>query len=278
MVRYSKLYSVLLGILSFLLMSSFSSWAWEELLERADTDLKAKNYLKAKENYRQVYLTEKKGSLADRGMFGMAKADYLLKNYSEATLNLKRYLSSAATEQRNEAHLMLGYIYMFDRKYTDAARAFEQVGGDFAEKAMIGRAEIALLSGKTSEAERLLERVGKGQFDGSPRAQYIQALLFARKGRGGDALADIDRLSPQALKDEDLRVEKAEIYTACGKAKEAEVMLKGIVSAPMGISEQVRARRALMRAYEVQGKRDEMLALGLELLPYDTNDEVRRKI
>lgn len=252
--------------------------ASEEILTKAAAEIKVRNYLKARDLYRDAFIAAKSGPLADQALLGIARSDYLLKNYSEAALNLKRYVANQNAADRDEALTMLGYAYLLQHKLTDADRTFSSVGGEYASKALVGRAAIALQNQQPAAAESLFARVDKRFAETDNRAIAVQAMLLARKGLGEQAVAAIDRIPAPALRDEDLRVERAEVYLVAGKAKEAETMLRSFIQNPSGRLEQVRARRVLLRAVEVQGKQDEVLSIALELLSYDPNDDVRRKV
>lgn len=252
--------------------------ASEELLAKAAKESAAKNHLKARELYREAYIAARSGPLADRGLFGLAKTEYLLKNYSEAALHLRRYAAIQGVAQRDEALLMLGYANYFQNRPAEADRIFATIGGEELGRALIGRAEIALQNQQTGSAESLFSKVDKKLAESDSRAIYVQAMLLARKGYGDQAVAMIDRLSPLVLRNEDLRVERAVVYLLSGRTKEAVVLLNSFIQTPTSGMEQVRARRALFQAYEQQGKTDELLKIGIELLQFEGNDELRRKM
>ncbi|KAF0183713.1 MAG: tetratricopeptide repeat domain protein [Nitrospirae bacterium] len=260
-----------------LFVAACPAFATEELLQKADKNLESKNYLKAKEEFREVFIAAKTGALAELALFGIAKSDFLLKNYSESVLNMQRYIASQSAARRDEARIMLGYSYLFLRKYPEAQKAFEAAGGEFAGQSLLGRAELALHAGQVKSADQLLAAVPSSSFD-SNRAMFVKALLLAKKGAGSEALSLIDKVSAPALRDEDIRVDKAEIYLLSGRIKESEAFLKSILAAPLSSVEQLRARRILLQAYERQGRTDDMLTIAQDLLSYDTNDEVRRKL
>ena len=253
-------------------------FATEELLQTAEKNLQSKNYLKAKDLFREVFLGAKDSSLSERALFGLAKSDFLLKNYSESVLNMQRYMALPNASRRDEGRLLLAYGLLFQRKNAEAQKAFEAVGGEFTSQALVGRAELALQAGQLKSAESLLASIPASFFDTNNRAQFARAFLFAKKGMGNEALSLIDKIQPAVLRDEDIRVEKAEIYMFAGKAKEAEGLLRTIIASPMGGTELVRARRLMMQVYERQGKTDAALALGNELLPFDGTDEIRRRM
>ncbi|HSW63293.1 MAG TPA: tetratricopeptide repeat protein [Dissulfurispiraceae bacterium] len=247
-------------------------------MQKADITLQSKNFLKAKEEFREAYIAAKTGTLAERALFGIAKSDFLLKNYSESVLNMQRYIAIPGAAHLDEARVLLGYSYLFQRKYPEAQKAFEAAGGDFTGQALLGRAELALHAGQVKSAEQLLASVPSSSFDSSNRAMFVKALLLAKKGAGSEAVALIDKVPAPALLDENIRVDKAEIYLLSGRTKESEALLRTILASPASGVEQVRARRILLQVYERQGRSDDMLTIAQELLPYDTTDDVRRKL
>ncbi len=268
-----------IAVCSCLLFSAaFPAFASEELLQKADKSLQLKNYLKAKEEFREIFIAAKDSSLSERALFGLAKSEFLLKNYSESVLNMQRYVAMPAASRRDEARMMLGYSYLFQRKTAEAQKAFEAVGGEFAPHALIGRAEIALQAGQVNFAETLLAGVPASFSESNNRALFVKALFLAMKGAGSEALALIDKVPPPVLRDEDIRVDKAEIYLLSGKMKEAEGLLRSLIASPISGSEQVRARRVLLQSFERQGKTDEALSLAQELLSHDSTDDMRRKL
>ena len=262
----------------FFLCGAGSAPASEEQLQKAAAEFKAKNFLKAKDLYREAYLSAKSGALADRALFGLAQAEYLLKNYSEAALNLRRYAANKNAAQRDEALFMLGSSLFFLNKLSEAERVLATVGGEFTDKATITRAEIALQNRQFGLAETLFSRVDRKLLETDNRAIYVEAMLLARKGQGNQAIATVDRIPAAALRNEDLRVERAVVYLLAGRATEAVGMLKSFLQAPLSGMEQVRARRALFQAYEQLGNAGEMVKVGTELLQFDANDDLRRRV
>lgn len=275
-VSGSFLLFILAAICSVVL--AVSAHASEEMLNKAAAELKARNYLKAKDLYREAYISAKNGPLADSGLFGLAKTEYLLKNYSEAVLHLKRYAAKQDAPQRNEALAMLGYAYFFQNRLAEADRTFSTVGGGEASRALIGRAEVALQNNQAAAAESLISRVDRTLVDTDSRAIYVQAMLLAKKGMGDQAVAMINRVPLLVLREQDLRVERAVVYLLGGKSKEAITLLNSFLASPLSGMEQARTRRALVLAYELTGKPDEMLKTALELLQFDSSDELRRKV
>lgn len=278
-----KAHAFVLFICCLLLaVSSFSddpAIASEEKLKTADEYLRTKNYIKAKEVYRDIFLAAPKGTLGEKALFGMGKADYHLKNYYEARQNIKRFISaSQIPEYRDEAHLMLGYISLHFQKFREAEQYFEAVGESLKEKANIGKAEVALKAGDMARVEYFLETLSKRTIETDPRALYMRAMLYSSKGMQRDSVSTINRILDSALKEQDIRVEKARILFNAKKLKEAERLCRSIIDSPTSSIEKINAKRVLLQIYEVEGKVDDALKLGLELSPYEPGDDFKRKI
>lgn len=278
-----KAHAFVLFICCLLLaVSSFSddpAIASEEKLKTADEYLRTKNYIKAKEVYRDIFLAAPKGTLGEKALFGMGKADYHLKNYYEARQNIKRFISaSQIPEYRDEAHLMLGYISLHFQKFREAEQYFKAVGESLKEKANIGKAEVALKAGDMARVEYFLETLSKRTIETDPRALYMRAMLYSSKGMQRDSVSTINRILDSALKEQDIRVEKARILFNAKKLKEAERLCRSIIDSPTSSIEKINAKRVLLQIYEVEGKVDDALKLGLELLPYEPGDDFKRKI
>src|SRR5271157_2797979 len=119
--------------------------SWTPALKSADNFYRMRNYNKAEEIYREVFINNRKGPLSERALFGMARTDYKLKRYSEARLNLQRFLLAyPQSEYVNEAFLLTGYILMYDQKNDQAQHYFEKIVAPLKRKAEIGIAEVAL--------------------------------------------------------------------------------------------------------------------------------------
>lgn len=278
-----KAHAFVLFICCLLLaVSSFSddpAIASEEKLKTADEYLRTKNYIKAKEVYRDIFLAAPKGTLGEKALFGMGKADYHLKNYYEARQNIKRFISaSQIPEYRDEAHLMLGYISLHFQKFKEAEQYFEAVGESLKEKANIGKAEVALKAWDMVRVEYFLETLSKRTIETDPRVLYVRAMLYSSKGMHRDSVNTINRIPDSALKEQDIRVEKARILFNAKKLKEAERLCRSIIDSPTSSIEKINAKRVLLQIYEVDGKVDDALKLGLELSPYEPGDDFKLKI
>lgn len=284
LINNKKAYAFVSVICCLLLAVSFFSdhlviASSEGRLKTADEYLRTKNYIKAKEVYRAVFLADPKGISGEKALFGIGKADYYLKNYYEARQNIKRFISiSQIPEYRDEAYLLLGYISLYFQKFKEAQQYFEAVGEPLKEKASIGKAEVALKTGDMARAEYFLSVLSKKTMETDPRALYVRAMLYSSKGMQREAVNTINRILDSALKELDIRVEKARILFNARKLKEAERLCRSIVDNPASGIEKINAKKVLLQIYEVDGKVDEALKLAIELLPYESGDDFKLKI
>lgn len=255
------------------------SAASENRLKVADEYLKTKNYIKAKEVYREIFLAEPMSISGKKALFGMGKADFYLKNYYEARQNIKRFLSSSPiSEYQDEAYIMLGYISLHFQKIKEAEQYFDAVGESLMEKANIGKAEVALKKGDIVRAEYFLSTVNKRIVETDPRVLYLRAMIYSGKGMHREAVNMINKILDSALIEHDIRVEKARIFLNAKRLKEAEKLCRSIIDKPSSNIELINAKKLLLQIYETAGKLDDALRLGLELLPYESNDNFKLKI
>jgi len=266
-------------IAGYWLLVASPVFASEDKLKIADEYMRTKNYIKAKEAYRDVFLAAPKDISGQKALFGMGKADYYLKNYYEARQNIKRFIStSQIPEYRDEAYLMLGYISLYFKKFKEAEQYFEAVGESLKEKANIGKAEVALKTGDIARAEDFLSVLTKRTMETDPRALYVRAILYTSKGMQREAVNTINRILDSALKEQDIRVEKARILFNARRLKEAERLCRSIIDSPISSIERINAKKLMLQIYEVDGKVDDALKLAVELLPYEPTDDFKLKI
>lgn len=262
-----------------LMLAASPGIASEDKLKMADEYIRTRNYIKAKEAYRDIFLSAPKGALSEKALFGMGKADYYLKNYYEARQNIKRFVStSKIPEHRDEAHLLLGYISLYLQKFKEAEQYFEMTGGALKEKADIGKAEAALKTGDIVKAESSLAGISKRVMETDPRVLYVRAMIFSSKGMQREAASTINKILDPILKDYDMRIDKAQIYFNAKKFRESERLCRSIIDNPVSSIERVRAKKILSNIYEAENKVDEALKLSLELLPYESGDDFKLKI
>ncbi|MGO9016530.1 MAG: tetratricopeptide repeat protein [Dissulfurispiraceae bacterium] len=251
----------------------------EDQLKSADNLYRQRNYGAADEIYREVFINNKKGPVAERALFGMAKSDYKLKRYNMAHMNADRFLLAyPQSVYVNDAFLLLGYILMNDHKMDQAERYFERVSGPLKPLGDIGRAEVALRSDNVAAAETIIGAVDKKDLEYNPRALYVRAAILSKKGIHKEAVNIISKVLNATLKEEDLRAEKALIFFNASMYNDTEKLCKSIIADPASKLELQKAQKILARLYEGKGRVDEALALYLEIVPYDPADNIKMSI
>ncbi len=252
---------------------------FEDKLKSADGYLKTKDFIKAEELFREVFLSVKKGPLSERALFNIGKAGFYLKRYSDARLKIKRFISLyPRSVYLNEAYLLLGYIALNLQKPAAAQQYFEKVGGPLEDRADIGKAEVALRAGNISNAESLIQRLNKRVLEVNPRALYVKAMIYSKKGMHKEAVSTINKVSEPTLKEEDLRFGKALILYNASRFADAEKVCLGITKEPSSNFERTSAKKMLVTIYDAQGKIDDALKLGLEIMPGETDDNFKMKL
>ncbi|MCC6346873.1 MAG: tetratricopeptide repeat protein [Nitrospirales bacterium] len=242
-------------------------------LHTADELLKVKKYSEAGALYREIFLSSRKGPVAERALFGMGKADFSLRRYHTVRLNMKRLFSLyPQSAYANEAMLLLGYSALASRTYDDALRYFEKTGGEFREKALIGTAELKLKMNDIAGAEALLKELSPRALETEPRALFLKADIFSLKGMHREAIGTVDKISEAALKEEDLRVGKAQIYYYASRFEDAERLCRGIIRESSSSLEVHNAKKTLAKVHEYRGRYNEALELNLEVFSREMDD------
>jgi len=281
-VRKSTVYLrfLLFGLLSLFLillivLNTNTVCSAEDLLQSADSAFQAKRYSKAGEIYHEVFINSKKGPLAERALFGMARSDFKLKRYSEASFNLQRFLMAyPQSTYVNEVFFLSGYILLHEHKLDEAARCFEKVGGILKSKADIGRAEVAIRLGDIAGAESVIGTAESEELERNPRAVYVRAAILSRKGLHKGAVAILAKVPDAVLKEEDLRVDKALIFLDASQLEDAEKICKSIIADPVSRTEKLKAERILAGIYERKGSVDKALPLYTDIVLYEPDDSV----
>ncbi len=269
---------------TLLLICSFTflpirSFAAEDPLKSADYFYKTRHYNKAEEIYRGVFINNRRGPFSERALWGMVRTDYKLKRYSEARLNLQRFLLAfPQSEYVDEAFLLTGYILMYDKKFDQAQHYFEQVVAPLKQKADIGRAEVALKRDDVAAAESIINAMDKKELGRNPRALYVQAVILSKKGMHKEAVSVINKIFDVILREEDLRADKALIYFNASRMDRAEKLCESIIADPVSMIEKQKAQKILAKVYEGKGRVDDALKLYLDLGPYETDDSVKMSI
>jgi tetratricopeptide (TPR) repeat protein len=245
----------------------------------ADAALEAKNYGLAKELYRKVYVSAGESGDISKAMLGIAKADYGLKNYYEAGLNLKRFFKSYGNSPlANEAHLIWGMSYLQIRKFKEAVEQLDLVSGDLQPNAWIAKAELELLKGNITAAEKQLDKLDKKKYESNYRVLYLKAMILSKQNKHDEAISTINRIPDTVLKEEGISVNKAIIYYNARKYIDAKEMLDKIIKEPSSRIESVQAKRTLFQINDIENNDEETLALALELLDYESTDEMKLKV
>jgi tetratricopeptide (TPR) repeat protein len=245
----------------------------------ADAALETKQYQLAKELYRQVYINASQAGESAKAIIGIAKADFGLKNYYEAGINLKRFLQTYPNSPlANEAHLVWGLSLLQIKKYKEAEEQLGLVGGELEQKAYMAKAELELLKGNTEGSEKFLSKLDKKAYESNNRVLYMRAMVLSRQGKHTEAIVTINRIPDQGLKEENIAVSKAIIYYNARKYIDAKDMLTNIIKNPSSRIEDVQAKRTLFQINEMENNDDETLALALELLDYEATDEMKMKV
>ncbi len=278
-INFKKMVCILSVVIMLMATCTRPVCADDEQLKSADNLYRARNYGAAEEIYRDIFINNRKGPLSERALFGVAKSDYKLKRYDIARLNLERFLLAyPQSVYVNEASFLLGYIFVYDHKMDQAERYFEMVGGPLKQFAAIGRAEVALRSDNIAAAESIISAVDKKELEHNPRALYVRAAIFSKKGMHKEAVNIIGRVFDATLKEEDLRADKALIYFNASRFNEVEKLCKSIIADPVSKFEQQKAQKILAKLYEGKGRVDEALELYLEIVRYEPDDSIKMSI
>jgi len=246
----------------------------------ADAALQAKKYSEAKELYRQAYIRAKQGEDASRALFGVIRADYGLRNYYEACINLKRFFKLyPKSSLADEAHLMWGLSSLRINKLKEAEIQLNLVGGEFLQKARIAKAELEFIKDNIEAAEKLLAKLGRDIYESDHRVIYLRAMILSKHKKHSEAIQEIDKIPEQVIREENIAVSKAIIYYNARRYGDAKGMLNRIVGNPGSTRVEImHAKRALFDISDVENNDDQALALALELLAYESSDKIKLKI
>jgi tetratricopeptide (TPR) repeat protein len=241
--------------------------------------LASKDYLRARDLYRQAYVDTPAGGDTSVPMLGMAMADYGLKNYYEAAVNFKRFVKLYSNSpQVEEAYLLWGISCLRIKKYKDAEEHLDMVRGNLRQEADIAMAELEFLKGNTPGAEKRLEKLDRKFYDSQYRAIYLRAMILSSKGKHDEAVNMIDRIPGHVVRAEDISVNRAIIYYNANRYKRAKELLTRIIRDPATRVENIQAKRTLFKISAMENDDDKTLALGLDLIDYGVGDDVRMKV
>ncbi len=245
----------------------------EEPLKMADTYLKTKNYLKAKEIY---YRYKEDPKLAPDALIGLGKAEYFLGNYTESSIYLKRLLRDFKDSPHvNEGNLYMGLAMLKQGKIKDAESFLNKVHSPFEKQAMVGKAWIAFHKGNLKFVEQVLNKLDKKDLY-EPDVALLKVKYLTASGKPVEALKEFEK--NYALKKPDYDIDKAEILMKAGKYQEAETALKKFIERAKKNLDIVKAKNLLFDLYFQQGRFEEAAKVGKELYFYIPNDEFKIKL
>lgn len=242
----------------------------EEPLKKGYDFLKTEEYLKAKEFF--LKFTENP-EVADQALLGLAKAEYFLGNYYEATIPLKRLLRDFKNSPHvNEANLYMGLSYLKTGRLRDAENYFKKVEPPFSKQAMIGSGWIALQKGDLKKVETVLNSLEKKDFN-EPEIALLKIKYLALTGKPEEALKEFNK--NLKLRKTACDLDKADILIKAGKFSEAENILKKFIEKTKKLSDKLRAKKMLFDLYITQNNRQEAIKIGKEIYFHIPTDEIR---
>ncbi|WP_353683630.1 tetratricopeptide repeat protein [Thermodesulfovibrio sp. 3907-1M] len=261
-------------LISIITIILFFSIAWaNDALKKGEDFLKTENYLQAKEFF-QKFTEDPK--LADRALLGLAKAEYFLGNYYEATIPLKRLLRDFKNSSTlNEANLYMGLTYLKIGRLRDAEYYLEKVQQPLEKQAMIGKGWIAFYKGDLRTLQAVLQRLDRKDFN-DPETDLLRIKYLAMTGKADEALKEFNK--NLKLRKTLYDLDRADVLIRATKFKEAEDVLKKFIEKSNKQYDTIKAKKMLFEMYLTQGKTEEALKIGKEIYFYIPTDDVRLKI
>lgn len=251
----------------------------EAKLETAETAFKRRDYVKARQIFKELYLTGKDTLLLEKALWGIIRSEYRLRHYFETKTGIKTLFSNfPRTQYIDEVYIVLGYMAIDLKQYKEAAEYFKRIQGDLRVRALIGEAELAIIQDNELRAETLLAGVGRKLYEHDPRALYVRALILSRKGLHADAVRTFAKIFDDTLREENLRIKQAEVLFKADRLREATKKLEAIIAKPILFSEGVEAKKVLFAIYEKEGKNEEALKLARELITIDAPDDFKLRL
>jgi tetratricopeptide (TPR) repeat protein len=261
----------LISIIAIILF--FSITCADDALKKGEDFLKTENYLQAKEFF-QKFTEDPK--FADKALLGLAKAEYFLGNYYEATIPLKRILRDFKNSPAvNEANLYMGLTNFKIGRLREAEYYLEKVQPPFEKQAMIGRGWIALYRGDLKTVQQVLDRLDRKDFN-EPDNALLRIKYLAMSGRADEALKEFNK--NLKLRKSLYDLDRAEVLIKANKFTEAENVLKKFIERSIRLSDTIMAKKMLFEMYFSQGRTEEALKIGKEIYFYIPTDDVRLKI
>lgn len=244
----------------------------QNILTEAEEYLKTGQYLKAKGIFSK-YTEDPK--VADRALLGVAKSDYFLGNYYEATLSLSRLLRDFPNSPyTNEANLYMGLSLLKIKRFQLAESYLKKVHSPLEKKAKIGLGWIAFNDGNLKQVERILSEFEKNDFN-EPELALLRVKYLAYTGKADEAVKEFEK--NYKLKKTDYYLDKAEILMKAKKYNEAEAILKKIIAISKSNFETTAAKKLLFDLYFEQN-RPEALQIGKEIYFIVASDEIKLKL
>ncbi|MCS7214863.1 MAG: hypothetical protein RMI30_04740 [Thermodesulfovibrio sp.] len=258
-------------ILLLLIISNFT-YA-DENLKKAEELLKIEDYINARELFKR-YIEDPK--LADRALLGLAKSEYFLGNYYEATIPLKRLLRDFKNSPLiNEGNLYMGLSYLKTERLKEAQSYLKKVEPPFDKQANIGLGWISLYNGEIKFVESVLQKLEKKDFN-EPETALLRIKYLAITGKAEEALKEFNR-NPR-LRKSIYEIDRAEILIKANKLSEAENILKKLVDRSKKLSDIIKVKKMLFEVYLAQNKTNEALKVGKDILTYMPTDDLRLKL
>ncbi len=261
----------LINIIAIVLF--FSIACADDVLKKGEELLKNGNYLQAKEFFKKFTEDAK---VADRALLGLAKAEYFLGNYYEATIPLKRVLRDFKNSSTlNEANLYMGLTYLKIGRLRDAEYYFEKVQQPLEKQAMIGKGWIAFYKGDLRTVQAVLQRLDRKDFE-DPETDLLRIKYLAMTDKAHQALKEFNK--NLKLRKTLYDLDRADVLIRASKFTEAENILKKFIEKSNKLSDTIKAKKMLFDMYLTQGRTQEALRIGKEIYFYIPTDDVRLKI
>lgn len=257
----------LIAVFSILLLSIAYA---EDPLKKGEDFLKTEKYLQAKEIFQRFTEDPK---LADRALLGLAKSEYFLGNYYEATIPLKRLLRDFKNSPYiNEANLYMGLTYLKIGRLKEAEYYLKKVEPPLDRQAMIGKGWLALYNGDLKTVEAVLQRLDKLN---EPEALLLRIKYLAMTGKPEEALKEFNKnLKLRNSYD----IDKAEVLIRAKRFSDAEALLKKFIGKSNKLTDTVKAKKMLFEVYLNQNKIEDALKIGKEIYFYIPTDDVKLRL
>lgn len=261
-------------IISIFLILLFNITYADDALKKAEDALKRQDFINAKEVF-QKYTEDLK--LSDRALIGLAKAEYFLGNYYEATTPLRRLLREFKDSPYiNEANLYMGLSYLKIGRFSEAEYYLKKVEPLLQKQAIAGIGWIALNKGDLKLLEEILTKFDQKDFN-EPDTALLRIKYLSLTGKTEQALVEFNK-NPKLKKNPHYDIDRAEVLMKAMRLSDAEVLLKKIIERSKNQRDILKAKKLLFEVYLTQQRTEEALKIGKEIYFYTPNDEIRLKI